>query len=82
MKLSQSAPPSVDPAVQAEESNYNLYATPNDKARPLVDPAVLNNTAIFPTDAQVKVLEGSKDTSSNQQRLDIYEEFKQNIGKA
>ena len=71
-----------DPAVQAEESNYNLYATPNDKARPLVDPAVLNNTAIFPTEAQVKVLEGSKDTSSNQQRLDIYEEFKQNIGKA
>ena len=71
-----------DPAVQAEESNYNLYATPNDKARPLVDPAVLNNTAIFPTEEQVKALEGSKDTSGNTQRLDIYEEFKQNIGKA
>jgi spermidine/putrescine transport system substrate-binding protein len=71
-----------EPAVQAEESNYNLYATPNDKARPLVDPAVLNNTAIFPTDEQVKALEGSKDTSGNTQRTDIYEEFKQNIGKA
>jgi len=70
-----------DPAVQAEESNYNLYATPNDKARPLVDPTVLNNTAIFPTEEQVKALEGSKDTSDNQQRLDIWEEFKQNIGK-
>jgi len=70
-----------DPAVQAEESNYNLYATPNDKARPLVDPAVLNNTAIFPTEEQVKKLEGSQDTSGNTQRLDIYEEFKQNIGK-
>ena len=70
-----------DPAVQAEESNYNLYATPNDKARPLVDPVVLNNTAIFPTEEQVKALEGSKDTSSNTQRLDIWEEFKQNIGK-
>jgi spermidine/putrescine transport system substrate-binding protein len=71
-----------EPANQAEESNYNLYATPNDKARPLVDPAVLNNTAIFPTDEQVKALEGSKDTSSNTQRADIYEEFKQHIGKA
>ena len=70
-----------EPAVQAEESDYNLYATPNDKARPLVDPVVLNNTAIFPTEEQVKALEGSKDTSSNTQRLDIWEEFKQNIGK-
>jgi spermidine/putrescine transport system substrate-binding protein len=70
-----------DPAVQAEESDYNLYATPNDKARPLVDPAILNNTAIFPTEDQVKHLEGSKDTSGNTQRTDIYEEFKQNIGK-
>jgi spermidine/putrescine-binding protein len=65
-----------EPDIQAEESNYNLYATPNDKARPLVDPKVLNNTAIFPTEEQVKALEGSKDTSANTQRLDIYEEFK------
>jgi spermidine/putrescine-binding protein len=70
-----------EPDIQAEESNYNLYATPNDKARPLVDPKVLNNPAIFPTEEQVKALEGSKDTSSNTQRLDIYEEFKQHIGK-
>jgi spermidine/putrescine-binding protein len=70
-----------EPDIQAEESNYNLYATPNDKARPLVDPKVLNNPAIFPSEEQVKALEGSKDTSSNTQRVDIYEEFKQNIGK-
>jgi spermidine/putrescine-binding protein len=70
-----------EPDIQAEESNYNLYATPNAKARPLVNPELLNNQAIFPTEAEMKNLEGSKDTSGNTQRADIYEEFKQNIGK-
>jgi spermidine/putrescine transport system substrate-binding protein len=70
-----------EPAIQAEESNFNLYATPNDKARPLVNPVILNNPAIFPSEAQVKALEGSKDTSGNTQRNDIYAEFKQSIGK-
>jgi len=70
-----------EPAIQAEESDYNLYATPNAKARPLVDAKILNNQAIFPTEAELKNLEGSKDTSGNSQRTDIYEEFKQNIGK-
>ncbi|MFL5680170.1 MAG: PotD/PotF family extracellular solute-binding protein [Chloroflexota bacterium] len=69
-----------EPDVQAEESNYNLYGTPNDKAKPLVDPAVLNNPAVFPPEETFKILEGSTDTSSNNQRLDIWEEFKQKIG--
>ena len=70
-----------DPKNQAEETNYNLYGTPNDKAEPLVDPAVLNNPAVFPPADVFKILEGSHDTSSNTQRTDIWEEFKQNIGK-
>jgi spermidine/putrescine transport system substrate-binding protein len=70
-----------EPAIQAEESNYNLYGTPNDKAKPLVDPTVLNNPAVFPPDDVFKILEGSKDTSGSNQRIDIWEEFKQNIGK-
>ena len=70
-----------DPKNQAEETNYNLYGTPNDKAEPLVDPAVLNNPAVFPPPDVFKILEGSQDTSSNNQRIDIWEEFKQNIGK-
>ncbi len=69
-----------EPKAQALETDYNLYGTPNDKAKPLVDPAVLNNEAVFPTEAQFAILEGSKDTSSNNQRIDIWEEFKQNIG--
>jgi spermidine/putrescine-binding protein len=69
-----------EPAIQAEESNYNGYATPNDEAKPLVDPEVLNNPAIFPPDDVIPNLEGAQDTSSNNQRLDIWEEFKSKIG--
>ena len=69
-----------DPAIQAEETNYNNYGTPNAKAKPLVDPTVLNNPAVFPSDAQFALLEGSKDTSGSTQRTDIWEEFKGHIG--
>lgn len=69
-----------DPAIQAEETNYNNYGTPNAKAKPLVDPTVLNNPAVFPPEAQFALLEGSKDTSGNTQRTDIWEEFKGHIG--
>jgi spermidine/putrescine-binding protein len=70
-----------EPDIQAQETDYNYYATPNDKAKPLVDPAVLSDPSVFPTDEQFKSLEGSQDTSGNNQRIDIWEEFKQNIGK-
>lgn len=70
-----------EPDIQAKETDYNLYATPNDKAKPLVDPAVLNDPAVFPPEDVFKILEGSQDTSGNNQRIDIWEEFKQNIGK-
>jgi spermidine/putrescine transport system substrate-binding protein len=70
-----------DPEVQAEETNYNYYGTPNDKAKALVDKVVLEDPAVFPPDDVMAKLEGSKDTSGNNQRIDIWEEFKQNIGK-
>jgi spermidine/putrescine-binding protein len=70
-----------EPDIQAKETNYNLYATPNDKAKPLVDPVVLNDPAVFPPEDVFALLEGSQDTSGNNQRIDIWEEFKQNIGK-
>ncbi len=70
-----------EPDIQAKETNYNLYATPNAAAKPLVDPAVLNDPAVFPPEDVFKLLEGSQDTSGNNQRIDIWEEFKQNIGK-
>jgi len=69
-----------EPEVQGEETNYNLYATPNDSAKEFVDPAILSDTAIFPPDDVIASLEGAQDTSGNNQRIDIWEEFKQAIG--
>jgi spermidine/putrescine transport system substrate-binding protein len=68
------------PQVQADETNWNLYATPNDAAKELVDPAVLNNPAVFPPDDVFAKLEGAQDTSGNEQRIDIWEEFKSALG--
>jgi len=68
------------PEIQAEETNYNNYGTPNDKAKPLVDPKVLADPAVFPPEEVFALLEGSKDTSASTQRTDIWEEFKQKLG--
>ena len=40
----------------------------------------LTNPAIFPPDDVIANLEGAEDTSGNNQRIDIWEEFKQTIG--
>ena len=69
-----------EPEVQGEETNYNAYATTNDAAKAFVDPAILNDPAIFPPDDIVAKLEGAEDTSGNNQRIEIWEEFKQAIG--
>ena len=68
------------PEIQAEETNFNLYATCNDAAKEFVDPEILNNPAIFPPEDVVANLEGAEDTSGNNQRIDIWEEFKGAIG--
>jgi spermidine/putrescine transport system substrate-binding protein len=67
------------PKVQAEESNYNLYATPNDDAKAFVDPKILADPAIFPPADVIAKLEAQKDTSASTQRNDIWEEFKQKV---
>jgi spermidine/putrescine-binding protein len=69
-----------EPEVQGEETNYNLYATPNDLAKEFVKPEILSDAAIFPPDDVIASLEGAEDTSGNNQRIDIWEEFKQAIG--
>jgi spermidine/putrescine transport system substrate-binding protein len=68
------------PPVQAIETAYNGYATPNDEAKALVDPEILANPAVFPPEETFDKLEGAEDTSSNNQRLDIWAEFKDAIG--
>ena len=69
-----------EPEIQGIETNYNLYATPNDEAKKFVDADILADTAVFPPDAVIASLEGAKDTSGNNQRIDIWEEFKQAVG--
>jgi spermidine/putrescine transport system substrate-binding protein len=69
-----------EPAIQAEETNFNGYATTNDEAKKLVNPELLADPAIFPPDEVIPKLEGAQDTSGNNQRLDIWEEFKSKIG--
>ena len=69
-----------EPEIQGEETNYNLYATPNDAAKEFVDPAILADTTVFPPDDVIAKLEGAEDTSGNNQRIDIWEEFKQAVG--
>ncbi len=68
------------PEIQGEETNYNLYATPNDAAKEYVKPEILADPAIFPPDEAVAKLEGQQDTSSSTQRNDIWEEFKSKVG--
>ena len=68
------------PEIQGEETNYNLYATPNDAAKEYVKPEILDDPAIFPPDEAVAKLEGQQDTSSSTQRNDIWEEFKSKVG--
>jgi len=69
-----------DPEIQAEETNYNGYGSPNDEAKKYIDPAVLSDPAIFPPEETMKNLEGAVDRSSDQQRIDIWQEFKSAIG--
>ncbi len=69
-----------DPENQAEETNFNGYGTPNDAAKKYIDPAILTDPVFFPPEAAMANLEGAVDTSGNQQRIDIWQEFKSKIG--
>jgi spermidine/putrescine-binding protein len=68
------------PDIQGAETNYTGYGTPNDAAKQYVDPVLLNDPAVFPPPDAMAGLEPAVDTSSNQQRIDIWQEFKSKIG--
>ena len=69
-----------EPEIQADETNFTGYGSPNDEAKKYIDPAVLADESIFPPEAVMANLEGAEDTSGNQQRIDIWQEFKSAIG--
>ena len=69
-----------DPENQAAETTFTGYGSPNDEAKKFIDPAILEDESIFPPDDVMANLEGAEDTSSSQQRIDIWQEFKSAIG--
>ena len=69
-----------EPEIQAEETNFNGYGTCNDEAKKYIDPAILADPVFFPPADAMANLEGAVDTSGNQQRIDIWQEFKSKIG--
>ncbi|HEX2621057.1 MAG TPA: spermidine/putrescine ABC transporter substrate-binding protein [Phototrophicaceae bacterium] len=44
----------LQPEISAKLVAWNFYATPSDAARPLIDPTILNNPAIFPPNDLLK----------------------------
>ncbi len=69
-----------EPAIQAKETETNRYATPNDAAKELVAPEILNDPTVFVPDDVFPTLEGARDVSTDPLRVEIWEEFSQNIG--
>jgi spermidine/putrescine transport system substrate-binding protein len=54
----------LDAKVGAQLSNFNQYATPNAAAKEFISAADLKNTAIYPSDEQMKTLEFVRDLGS------------------
>ena len=65
-----------DPNQQVVESLYAGYASCNDAAKPLMPPDFATNPAIYVPDDQLGLLSVATDQSGNQQRADIWAEFK------
>jgi spermidine/putrescine transport system substrate-binding protein len=70
-----------DPAVQAAETEYNGYATPNLEARKLVSQELLDDPAIFPPEDVMANLEGADPAVTDDEgRLALWADFKSAIG--
>jgi spermidine/putrescine transport system substrate-binding protein len=66
-----------DPKQQVVESLYAGYASCNDGAKSQLPADFVNNPAVYVPDAELNLLQVSTDQSGNQQRADIWAEFKQ-----
>lgn len=70
-----------EPDVQAAETEYNGYATPNVEAKKLVSEELLNDPAIFPPEDVMPNLEGADPTvTDNEDRINLWADFKSAIG--
>ncbi len=66
-----------DPKQQAVESLYAGYASCNTAAKDVLPKDFVSNPAVYVPDAQLPLLSVATDQSGNQQRADIWAEFKQ-----
>lgn len=66
-----------DPKQQVVESLYAGYASCNDDAKALLPADFVGNPAIYVPDDQLPLLSVNTDQSGNQQRADIWAQFKQ-----
>jgi spermidine/putrescine transport system substrate-binding protein len=66
-----------DPKQQVVESLYAGYASCNDSAKSQLPADFVANPAVYVPDDQLKLLSVATDQSGNQQRADIWAEFKQ-----
>jgi spermidine/putrescine transport system substrate-binding protein len=69
-----------EPEIQAKETETNRYATPNDEAKALVAPEILNDPTVFVPDEAFGRLEGAQDVSTYPLRVEIWEEFVASVG--
>jgi putrescine transport system substrate-binding protein len=70
-----------EPEIQAAETEYNGYATPNLEAKKLVSQELLDDPAIFPPDDVIAELEGADpEVTDDKGRIDLWAEFKSAIG--
>ncbi|HVL53303.1 MAG TPA: spermidine/putrescine ABC transporter substrate-binding protein, partial [Vitreimonas sp.] len=70
-----------EPEVQAAETEYNGYATPNLPAKELVSQDLLDDPAIFPPEDVMSQLEGADpEVTDDAGRIDLWAEFKSAIG--
>ncbi|MBA2300536.1 MAG: spermidine/putrescine ABC transporter substrate-binding protein, partial [Chloroflexi bacterium] len=70
-----------DPEVQAKETEFNGYATPNLEAKKLVSQALLDDPAIFPPADVMASLEGADPAVTDDEgRLALWADFKSAIG--
>jgi spermidine/putrescine transport system substrate-binding protein len=66
-----------DPKQQVVESLYAGYASCNDAAKPLLPADFATNPAVYVPDSELSLLQVATDQSGNQQRADIWAQFKQ-----
>ncbi len=68
----------LEPKISAQIVNQNRYASPNEAAYALIEPEILNNPTIFPTNGQLKNAETilPLDLEANKLYNEIWERFK------